>query len=242
LLDRFLGAVGRSDIPVATGIQTPMPESHFTQRRYAEREARNADSHADAVTSTLEQIRKHPGVITLIAIGPLFNIGAMIDRDPATFRKLKRVVMMGGSIYLGSGDLSYFKPHGPDPEWNILQDISGAQKLIASGVPIYMMPLDATQLKLDEVKRSILFKHDTALTDQLVLLYQQWGALTPTLYDPMAVSYAINPDLCPAKPLRIYVDAAGYTRTQAGQPNVYVCLHSDPEQFFSFYMRRLLNP
>jgi inosine-uridine nucleoside N-ribohydrolase len=166
----------------------------------------------------------------------------MIDRDPETFRNLKRVVMMGGSIYLGYGDLGYFKPHGPDPEWNIVQDIPGAQKLLNSGVPIYMMPLDATQLKMDEVKRAILFNRDTPLTDQLLILYQQWGALTPTLYDPMAIGYTIKPDLCPAQPLRISVDTAGYTRVQQGEPNVHVCLHSDPELFFAFYMQRLLNP
>jgi inosine-uridine nucleoside N-ribohydrolase len=242
ILDRFLEAVSRTDVVVATGVQTPMPEHHFTQRQYAERAPKNVGPHPDAITSTLEAIRKYPGEITLIAIGPLFNVGAIIDKDPETFRKLKRVVMMGGSFYLGAGDLGYSAPHGPDAEWNIVQDIPGAQKLLASGVPIYMMPLDATQLKLDEVKRAILFKHDTAVTDQIVLLYYQWGALTPTLFDAMPVGYVIDPDLCPTTPLRVYVDAAGYTRTQPGPPNSYVCLHSDPEKFFNFYMHRLLNP
>ncbi len=37
LLKRFLASVGRSDIPVSTGRQTPMDESHFTQRPFAER-------------------------------------------------------------------------------------------------------------------------------------------------------------------------------------------------------------
>jgi len=37
----------------------------------------------------LDSIRKNPGEITLVAIGPLTNIGAAIDRDAATFKKLK---------------------------------------------------------------------------------------------------------------------------------------------------------
>ena len=45
----------------------------------------------------------------------------------------------------------------PSPEWNILNDVKSAQKLFASGVPVYVMPLDSTQLKLDEVKRAFLF-------------------------------------------------------------------------------------
>jgi len=61
-----------------------------------------------------------------------------------------------------------------------------------------MMPLDATNtLKLDEVKRAAIFKQGTALTDQLLILYEQWGLLTPTLYDALAVGYAINSDLAP---------------------------------------------
>ena len=241
LLRRFLRSVGRSDIPVSTGYQTPMDENHFTQRRYAEREQSAADPPTDAVTSTLAQIRKYPGEITLIAIGPLANIRDMIGTDPQTFRKLKRVVMMGGSIYPSDGAQTYARPRGPDPEWNIVQDISGAQNLLASGVPVYMMPLDATRLQLDEVKREALFKDGTPLTDQLLLLYTQWGPLTPVLFDAMAVSYTVRPDLCPTKAMRIDVDAAGYTRVQPGPPNVNVCLHSDPEAFFTFYMGKLLN-
>jgi purine nucleosidase len=103
------------------------------------------------------------------------------------------------------------------------------------------MPLDATQLKLDEVKRELLFQHDSPITDQLTLLYHQWGQLTPTLYDPMAVAFAIDPGLCPVTPMRIRVDDQGNTKPEPGQPNVQVCLHSDSEKFFDFYMPRLLE-
>ena len=102
----------------------------------------------------LEQIRKYPGEITLIAIGPLMNVGAAIDKDAATFRKLKSVVLMGGSVRRGYGDMGYTAPVPPMPEWNILNDVASAQKLFAAGVPLYVMPLDSTQLKLDEVKRA----------------------------------------------------------------------------------------
>ncbi len=104
----------------------------------------------------LEQIKLNPGEITLIAVGPLTNIGAAIDRDPETFRKLKRVVLMGGSVYRGYGDLGYTPHREPIAEYNIMMDIPAAQKLFQSGVPIFMMPLDSTQIKFDEVKRSML--------------------------------------------------------------------------------------
>src|SRR5690348_2648179 len=117
LLNRLLGEVGRSEIPVAVG--TPTTNINFTQKRYAEGGHFARASHPRAVDFILDQIRRQPGEITLVAIGPLVNVGELIDKDAETFRKLKRVVLMGGSVERGYGDLGYVKPHGPDAEWNI---------------------------------------------------------------------------------------------------------------------------
>src|SRR5579864_1702734 len=104
LLDRFLKETGHTDIPVAIGIEKHNPrEAEFSQARWAEA-GPAAKAHPAAVDFLLEQIRRQPGEITLVAIAPLTNIGAAIDRDAATFRKLKRVVMMGGSVYRGYDD------------------------------------------------------------------------------------------------------------------------------------------
>ena len=241
LLDRFLAEAGRPEIPVAAGVPTP-PKGTFTQRRYAENNRFAKPSHPDAVAFLLEQIRRYPGQITLIAIGPLMNIGAAIDKDPATFRKLKRVIIMGGSIKRGYGDLGFGPPQPPQPEWNILNDIPSSQKLFAAGVPLFVMPLDATQLKLDEVKRAFLFSQGTPLTDALTLLYHQWGQETPTLFDPMTIAFLVNPNLCPVQPMHIRVDEKGFTRPDAGPANAQVCLDSNPDAFFRFYLSRLAAP
>jgi inosine-uridine nucleoside N-ribohydrolase len=241
LLDRFLAEVGRPEIPVAAGAPSP-PKSTLTQRRYAESGHFAKPSHPDAVAFLLEQIRRYPGQITLIAIGPLMNVGAAIDKDPATFRKLKRVIIMGGSIKRGYGDLGFGPPQPPQPEWNILNDIPSAQKLFAAGVPLFVMPLDATQLKLDEVKRAFLFSQGTPLTDALTLLYHQWGQETPTLFDPMTIAFLVNPTLCPVQPMRIRVDDKGFTRPDPGPPNAQVCLDSNPDAFFRFYLSRVASP
>ena len=247
LLDRFLAEVGRPEIPVAAGAPSP-PKSTLTQRRYAEAGHFAKPSHPDAVAFLLEQIRRYPGQVTLIAIGPLMNIGAAIDKDPATFGKLKRVIIMGGSIKRGYGDLGFDPPQPPQPEWNILNDVPSAQKLFASGVPLFDMPLDATQLKLDEVKRAFLFSQGTALTDTLTLLYHQWGQETPTLFDPMTIAFLVNPSLCPVQPMHIRIDERGFTRPEPGPPNApivpnaQVCLDSNPDSFFRFYLNRVAAP
>jgi purine nucleosidase len=238
ITDRFLGEVGRAEIPVLAGKPTAT-RNPMSQRRYADTSRFTQPSHADAVDFLLDQIRKHPGEITLIAIGPLMNIGAAIDKDPATFRKLKRVVLMGGSVRRGYGDMGYTAPVPPMPEWNILNDIPSAQKVFTSGVPLFVMPLDSTQLKMDEVKRAFLFTQGTPVTDQLTILYHLWAQPTPTLFDPMTIAFALKPDLCPVTPLHLRVDEKGFTREEPGPPNAQVCLDSNSEDFFKFYLKRV---
>jgi purine nucleosidase len=247
LLDRFLAEAGRPEIPVAAGAPTP-PKSNFTQRRYAVNNRYARSSHPDAVTFLLDQIRHNPGEVTLIAIGPLMNIGAAIDKDAETFRKLKRAIIMGGSIKRGYGDVGFGTPTPPQPEWNILNDIPSAQKLFAAGVRLFVMPLDSTQLKLDEVKRAFLFNQGTPITDALTLLYHQWGQETPTLFDPMTIAFLVSPSLCPVQPMYIRVDELGFTRPDPGPPtapsppNAQVCLDSNPDAFFRFYLSRVAAP
>lgn len=240
LLDRLLREVGRGEIPVGLGVATSRSDAAaFSQARWAEREP--VRPHRAAVDLLLEEIKAHPNQITLVAIAPLTNLAAAIDRDPATFRQLKRIVMMGGSVKRGYDDLGLLPDRGPSAEYNIAMDIPAAQKVFSAGVPIYMMPLDSTQLKLDEVKREILFTHGSKLTDALALLYLQWSQATPTVFDAMAMAYAIKPELCPTTPMRIRVDEKGYTREENGAPNAEVCLKSDSDQFFEFYIPRILS-
>jgi inosine-uridine nucleoside N-ribohydrolase len=244
LVERFLRETEHSDIPVAVGIEKYPTKGvlTFSQANYAKREPEV--ELPGAVDFILREIRKHPGEITLIAIGPETNLGAAIEKDAETFRKLKRVVLMGGSVYRGYDGFPYptVAPK-PMPEWNILCDIAAAQKVFTSGVPLYVMPLDSTQIKLQELERARLFSRGTALTDALTVLYHQWAygtrQETPTLYDAVAVGYAIRPELCPTKALRLRVDEVGNTKVESGEANAQVCLESDSDAFLRFYMARV---
>jgi inosine-uridine nucleoside N-ribohydrolase len=265
LVQRFLFSVSRSEIPVVAGVPTKA-DNVFTQKAYAYipfdtclrlmMSSSSADRDAaesceknrnlkDAPGFLLDQIHAHSGEISLIAIGPLFNIQAAIERDQATFRKLKRVVLMGGSIYRGYDNGKATTPRPPDAEWNVSRDPAGLRALLASGVPVFMMPLDSTQIHLETPEREAIFAHGSPLTDQLTLLYHQWVAgtqghpLTPTLYDPIALAYVLRPELCPVKPMRLEVDDKGFTRPVNGPPNVQVCLQSDERGFLELLENRL---
>ena len=239
MVRRMLLENGRGEIPVAEGIVT-QSKTKFSQAEWA-RKGPADETKTDAVEFLLNEIRKRPGEVTLVAIGPLTNVGAAIERDAATFRKVKRVLLMGGSVRKSYGDLGYEPDRGPQAEYNIFSDVAAAQKLFTSGAAIFMMPLDSTQLKLDEVKRDVLFHKNTVLIGELAELTKEWGQKTPTLFDAMAVAYVIQPELCPVRKLRIEVDKDGFTREVKGEPNVSACLESDSEKFFRFAMPRWMK-
>ena len=240
-VDRFLASTGHQDIVVTAGIHTET-DNPMTQAPYARQFP--AARHADGVQAMLAAARKQPGQITLLAIGPLFNLGAAIDKDPAAFRQFKRVVMMGGSIVRG-----YDGPDGKlepaSAEWNINRDPGDAEKVFRGGVPIFMMPLDATQIHLLAPEREGLFAFGSPVTDQLTLAYHQWAAHSgspapnPTLFDPVAAAYIFKPELCPTQPMRIEVDEKGFTRRMDGPPNAEVCLRSDESAFLALLRDRL---
>ena len=242
LVERYLGAVGHGDIPVYAGPATKT-DNVMTQAAYAK--AGPEKVSGGGAEFILRQAQEHPGAITLIGIGPLSTVRAAIEKDPSAFKKLKRVVIMGGSVYRGYGFDAQGKPKAAEPEWNILNDPAGLRALLASGVPVVMMPLDSTQVPLDEKGREAIFAHGSPLTAQLKQLYQQWVAgtpnhsPTPTLFDPVAVTYTFRPDLCPAKPMHIDVNEKGLTSPGSGAPNAQVCLESDEKAFLALLGERL---
>jgi inosine-uridine nucleoside N-ribohydrolase len=239
LASRFLKETGHTSIPVFAG-----PPTHasniFSQAAWARQFPDQA--YPDAIAFMVETIRKNPGEITLISVAPFTNVGALIAKDPETFRKLKRVVIMGGSVNRGYGDPEH---KHPDAEWNVQCDIPSAKALFNAGVPLYVMPLDSTQIPLDAARRRVIFGRGTPLTNVLRDLTQQWTTNTqphqdtPTLFDPVAVTYAIRPELCPTTRMRLEVDDRGFTRKVDGPANVNVCLSSNTDLFFDFYLPRV---
>jgi inosine-uridine nucleoside N-ribohydrolase len=244
LVDRLMSASSVAGIAVTAGVHTDT-DNPMTQKAYAQRSPEG--KHSDGVAAMLEAANAHPGQVTLIALGPLFNVGAAIGRDPEGFKKFKRIVMMGGSINRGY-DGANGERRPADPEWNIDRDPKDAQTMFAAGVPIFLMPLDSTQIHLALKEREALFATGNPLTDQLTLLYAQWAAgpvaagnalPTPTLFDPVAVAYSFRPELCPMTPMRVAVDDKGVTRKVDGTPNAEVCLKSDEAAFLDLLLHRL---
>lgn len=234
LAARLLWESGLRRVPVVAGAPgRPLP---IEQTRWADNFKSPQLRPGSAVDFLDATLRRRPGKTTIVAIGPLTNIAALLQKDPAIAKKISRIVMMGGSIHHGYGD-----DPTPVAEYNIAADPPAAQKVFSSGVHILMVPLDVTaMLRLHAAERHRVFTTLSPMTDALSVLYNLWNRRTPTLFDPMAVAMLIDPGLCETKPLHIGVDSNGFTRVvQNKPPNAIVALHTDPKKFFNFYLGRV---
>ena len=221
-------------VPVYAG--EPGKPQPMDQTRWANGFTSSALHMSGAVDFMRTEINRRPGKVTIITIGELTNVAALLKSDPSMTKKIKRMAMMGGSVARG-----YAPDSKPEAEWNIKSNPEAAQTVFSSGVPLTMAPLDVTaMLQLDAAGRRRVFTHLTPLTNALTVLYHLWGNENPTLFDPMAVAMLIDPSICETEQLAIQVDARGFTRVVESKPaNAAVGMHTDPKKFFEFYLSRV---
>jgi inosine-uridine nucleoside N-ribohydrolase len=221
-------------VPVVAG--EPGPPQPIDQARWADDFASPQILKESAVDFLRGQFHRRPGEITLVAIGELTNVAALLKTDPWVAKKIKRIVLMGGSIARG-----YAPGSKAEPEWNIKSNPAAARAVFSSGIPILMAPLDVTaMLQLEAAARNRIFNHGTPVASALAVLYHLWNKETPTLFDPMAVALLIKPDLCETEQLAVEVDAEGSTLVVKGKPaNATVGMRTDPAKFFEFYLSRV---
>jgi inosine-uridine nucleoside N-ribohydrolase len=221
-------------VPVYAG--QPGKPQRIEQTRWANGFTSSALHMSGAVDFMKTEINRRPGRITIITLGELTNVAALLKSEPSIAKKIKLIAMMGGSVARG-----YAPDSKPEAEWNIKSNPEAARTVFTSGVPLLVAPLDVTaMLQLDAAGRRRVFTHLTPLTNALTILYHLWGNETPTLFDPMAVATLIDPSLCETQQLAIEVDAQGFTRVVEGKPaNATVAMHTDPKTFFEFYLSRV---
>jgi inosine-uridine nucleoside N-ribohydrolase len=221
-------------IPVYAG--DPGKPQPIEQTRWAEGFTSPALHMSGAVDFMKTEINRRPGKVTIIAIGELTNVAALLKSEPSMAKQIKLIALMGGSVARGYGPDSK-----PEAEWNIKSNPEAAQAVFSSGVPLLMAPLDVTaMLQLDPAERRRVFTHLTPLTNALTILYHLWGNETPTLFDPMAVAMLIDSSMCETQRLAIEVDGQGFTRVAEGKPaNATVGMQTNPARFFQLYLSRV---
>ncbi len=139
LAAKILQRVGRTDIPIGTGIKTG--DEPLTQKRWVgdfDLGTYPGKVHEDGVAALIDTILAQPDVITVITIGPVPNIKEALRRNPQIATKA-RIVCTGGRIYKG------FENGGkPWADWNVRADAPSWQAMVAAPWTITTSPLDAS--------------------------------------------------------------------------------------------------
>ncbi|MCW3100114.1 MAG: rihA 1 [Chthonomonadaceae bacterium] len=226
---KLLHVYGRDDVPVYAG----RVGSAKMGRQYTWAEGFRSPSlkSGEAALFLKNTIDKNPGQVTLVGIGALTNIGDLLTRFPEVKPKIKRIVIMGGAVYLG-----YNNQAPPVVEWNIKCDPPAAKIVYGSGVPLVMAGLEVTtMMQFDAERQKRLFAAGTPMTDALAALTNIWGNGTPTQFDAVAAAYALGYSFSDKEERHVEVDDNGLTRITDGPPNVTVLIKPRKEAFLDWF-------
>jgi purine nucleosidase len=242
LAAKFLAVAGGrwSRVPVYAGLSTPA--QNMRQVEWARGFSSPALHASGALEFMRKEINKRPGKVTIIAVGELTNIAALLESEPGIARKIKAISLMGGAIHRG-----YAAGSKPEPEWNIKSNAKAARVVFGAGVPLLVAPLDSTaDLKLMPEMRVELFRRGIPLNDAMAALNSiwrhtnHWNGVDPTLFDVLAVELVVPGHAYELNSMRIEVTADGLTQpATGGQANARVALSVDVAAFMRDFVSLL---
>jgi inosine-uridine nucleoside N-ribohydrolase len=145
---------GHEGIPVACGRETPLAGNHAfpAEWRQAADDAYGVEIPAGGEASKLSAsdliidiLQKSNEPITIVAVGPLTNLANVVQKAPEISAKIKEIYIMGGAVKSkGNVGNSGVNIQNEYAEWNIYIDPVAANIVFKSGIPIVLIPLDAT--------------------------------------------------------------------------------------------------
>jgi inosine-uridine nucleoside N-ribohydrolase len=221
---RLTEVTGRSDVPVARGADAPLTRRFVMQNFHgADGMLGQLNTFPSPKTHTIETpaielmrqiIRKNPGEVSLIPIGPLTNIALLLREDPEIAKLIPKIVLMGGSI--SGGNMT------PAAESNIWHDPEAAQIVFHSGIPITMVGLDVTRKMefADKYVRELEASKDPVAQAAARLgragehtIAAQNGRpaqiVGRVLHDPLAMAAFIDPTIITTRKCHVEVETAG---------------------------------
>ena len=132
----------------APGIRPPRPFPAFVHGTDGFGNQNLPGPRTAAVSGTAAQfivdtVRRHPGEVTLVAIGPLGNLAAALQMEPGLASLVEQVVIMGGAVRT-AGNVT------PVAEANVICDPHAADAVFAAPWPLTLVGLDVTNTVLME--------------------------------------------------------------------------------------------
>jgi purine nucleosidase len=217
---RVCELAGRREVPVYAGCARPLLRPLATARHIHGETGRDrlllpeptmplqTQHGVDFVVETLRAAEA--GTITVCALGPLTNIAVALVRAPEIAGKIGKLVVMGGACF-ELGNVT------PAAEFNIHVDPEAAAIVLASGIPIAMIPLDvthqvlATPQRLDAL-RALGNRCGAAVAALLTTFaerrVERFGSRGRALHDPCVLAYLLQSGLFDGRKVNVEVETA----------------------------------
>jgi pyrimidine-specific ribonucleoside hydrolase len=256
----LVALAGRPGIPVACGREVPLEGDHAFPTEWRERvddllgltlpENSRQISGQSAVELLTRTIQTSPQKVHLIALGPLTNVGELLEAEPGMVTNLEMITVMGGAVEVPGNVGSSSDIENHVAEWNIYVDPRAAAKVFGSGAPITLVPLDATNCAplTMEFYRRLERDRTTSVAEFVyrVLAAQEESVRSGWYYfwDPLAAAIATEEGLGTFREIPLIVvdeEGAESGRTLESDRGVVtrVAMTADRERFEALFLDAL---
>lgn len=205
MLASALCEVASMKVPIFPGAAEPLlvaarqqvaPQAGALERWPHDREF----PRGQAVEFMRSTIRRHPGEVTLLAIGPLTNVALLFRADPEAVSLLKGLVFMCGR-FAGGGT----------PEWNARCDPHATAVIYRTPAAIHRsVGLDVT-LQVEMSSSSVRERFCERLLEPVLDFASVWFVSRDriTFHDPLAAASIFAPALCGFERGNVDVELSG---------------------------------
>ncbi len=250
-VSRILSAFDKSDIPVGYGRDTPLAGDNAFPEPWRDASdvfwnvqlpgAQNAAEPHPAAKLMVDTLMGATQPALVFVSGTHTDLAEALRLEPGIAAHIRGVYMMGGSIYVpGNIESDWPEIHNKVAEWNIWVDPQAASEVFASGLPLHLIPLDATNqvtwsgtdVKAWQVHTT---PENTLAGDLVTSLLRSWSVDNIYIWDLVAAVSATDPRLCLETQLSLEVVTApgleqGRIAAGKGPANAWVCLNPDAAQ------------
>lgn len=161
-----------------------------------------------AVEYMRKTLLQHQGKVTIVAIGPLTNVGMLLYMYPEVKDKIERVCIMGGSLHSGNTL--------PKAEFNIYHDPDAARIVFRSGVDIVMSGIEVClsgAIKLTEYEplqnggRASRFVFD--IMEFYSIYCRERGLDSAAIFDMTTIIQILQPELFAGTRYHVDIETEG---------------------------------
>ncbi|MCC8396647.1 nucleoside hydrolase [Paraburkholderia sp. MMS20-SJTR3] len=248
--DGYLGAWSTPEPKSASDLVAP-PDGFATHTKV---------QSESAVDFIVESVKRYPGEVTILAIGPLTNIALATRAHPEIVPLIKQIIYMGGAIDVPGNTT-------PTAEFNWWFDPEAAKTVLRLPIKQTVIPLDVTNTVQMNKALYDRVAHDPAKQTIITQLFKTLNGYgydgkngfetnpnyTTNIWDTLTLAYLMHPSFA-TQTVDEWVDvdasfgandgkATGYKSSPpAGLQKMTIVKRFDNPAFFDFYVDLLTRP